>query len=350
MQLKFKQKGEKKMKKLLITVVAAIFCLTALGCGGGAKTDNKKPAENKDAGSKKVVIFSSAEEYKNEFYKQKLKEKFPQYDIVIEYLSTGKHAAKLKAEGEKTLCDITVDLEQGYAEQLKPMFADLGSYDTSRYMEDLLAKDKKYLPECRVGGAIILNTEVLKAKGLKAPQSYEDLLKPEYKGLISMPSPKASGTGYIFLKALVNSMGEDKAFAYFDKLSNNILQYTSSGSGPVNALINKEVAIGLGMTAQGALKKTEGAPFEIIFFKEGSPYTFYTVAMIKGKEKNKAVKEVFDYLSGPVIEGQVQKYYPEKLYKDKDYTIKNMPEKIKYADMKNNTIEEKERLLAKWNH
>ena len=60
--------------------------------------------------------------------------------------------------------------------------------------------------------------------------------------------------------------------------------------------------------------------------------------MIKGKEKNKAVKEVFDYLSGPVIEGQVQKYYPEKLYKDKDYTIKNMPENIKYADMKNNTL------------
>ena len=165
-----------------------------------------------------------------------------------------------------------------------------------------------------------------------------------------MPSPKASGTGYIFLKALVNSMGEEKAFAYFDQLSKNVLQFTSSGSGPVNALINKEVAIGLGMTAQGALKKTEGVPLEMVFFKEGSPYTFYTVAMIKGKEKNKAVKDVFDYLNSNVIEGQVQKYYPEKLYKDKDYTIKNMPENIKYADMKNNTIEEKERLLAKWNY
>ena len=220
----------------------------------------------------------------------------------------------------------------------------------SRYSDDLLSNTKKWMPECRVGGAIILNTEVLKAKGLTAPQSYEDLLKPEYKGLISMPSPKASGTGYIFLKALVNSMGEEKAFAYFDQLSKNVLQFTSSGSGPVNALINKEVAIGLGMTAQGALKKTEGVPLEMVFFKEGSPYTFYTVAMIKGKEKNKAVKDVFDYLNSTVIEGQVQKYYPEKLYKDKDYTIKNMPENIKYADMKNNTIDEKERLLAKWNY
>lgn len=336
------------MKKVLVMVMAALFCLAALGCGGG-KTD-KKPAENKDAGSKKVVIFSSAEEYRNDYYIKKLKEKFPNYDITLEYLSTGKHAAKLKAEGEKTLCDITLDLEAGYATQLSPIFADLSGYDTSRYMEDLLSKDKKYLPELRMGGAIILNTEVLKAKGLKAPQSYEDLLKPEYKGLISMPSPKASGTGYIFLKALVNSMGEDKAFAYFDQLSKNVLQFTSSGSGPVNALINKEVAIGLGMTAQGALKKTEGAPLEITFFKEGSPYTYYTLAMIKGKEKNKAVKEVFDYMSTTLVEDNVRMYYPEKMYKDKDYTIKNMPTNIKYADMKNNTIEEKERLLAKWNY
>lgn len=336
------------MKKILLMLMAAAFCLTALGCGDG-KAD-KKPAENKDTGSKKVVIFSSAEEYRNDYYVKKLKEKFPNYDITLEYLSTGKHAAKLKAEGEKTLCDITLDLEAGYATQLSPVFADLSSYDTSRYTDDLLSKDKKYLPELRMGGAIIVNTEVLKAKGLKAPQSYEDLIRPEYKGLISMPSPKSSGTGYIFLKALVNSMGEEKAFAYFDQLSKNILQYTSSGSGPVNALINKEVAIGLGMTAQGALKKTEGAPLEIMFFKEGSPYTYYTLAMIKGKEKNKAVKEVFDYMNSTLVEDNVRMYYPEKIYKDKDYTIKNMPVNIKYADMKNNTIEEKERLLAKWNY
>ena len=92
-----------------------MFCFVITGCGG--KTENKNTAP-KVSESKKVVIFSSAEEYKNEFYSKKLKEKFPDYDIVIEYLSTGNHAAKLKAEGEKTLCDITLDLEAGYAEQL----------------------------------------------------------------------------------------------------------------------------------------------------------------------------------------------------------------------------------------
>ena len=80
---------------------------------------------------------------------------------------------------------------------------------------------------------LLNNTELLtasiflKEKNLSKPTSYEDLLKPEYKGLISMPNPKASGTGYMFLKSLVNEWGEEKTFSYFDKLTPNVLQYTS---------------------------------------------------------------------------------------------------------------------------
>ncbi len=92
---------------------------------------------------------------------------------------------------------------------------------------------KKYLPEYINSGAIILNTQVMEKNGLDVPTCYADLLKEEYRGLISMPNPKSSGTGYMFLKSLVNAMGEDAAFDYFDQLSENILQFTSSGSGPV---------------------------------------------------------------------------------------------------------------------
>ena len=41
---------------------------------------------------------------------------------------------------------------------------------------------------------------------------------------------------------------------------------------------------------------------------------------------------------------------PETLYKDRTFSLENYPRNIKYADMSNNTVEEKERLLAEWNH
>ena len=60
-------------------------------------------------------------------------------------------------------------------------------------------------------------------------------------------------------------MGEEKGFEYFDELSKNILQYTSSGSGPVNALVQGEVGIGLGMTFQAVNEINKGSNLTIKF-------------------------------------------------------------------------------------
>ena len=320
----------------LILAFCMLFTLVLTGCG-----------EKKE----KILIFTSVEDYVVEDMNARLREEFPDYDITLEYMSTGNHAAKLLAEGDATECDITYDLEYAYMSQLdkKGLFADLSDYDMSVYCEDTV-DGGNYIIQCRNGGAIVLNTEVLSKKGLDEPKSYEDLLKPEYKGLISMPNPKSSGTGYMFLKSLVNSWGEDKAFKYFDNLTPNVLQYTSSGSGPVNALLQGEVAIGLGMTAQSVLQINEGAPLKICFFEEGSPFTLYGQAIIAGKEKRECVKEVFDFLVNEYNHEQNEKFFPEQIYNDKVYELKNYPKNIVYADMSNNTIEEKERLLEAWKY
>lgn len=321
----------------LLGLTAAV-CMTAMLLSGCAK---KKES---------VVIYTSAEDYRVEYLQQKLSEQFPDYEVRIEYMSTGNHAAKLTAEGTDTECDITYDLEYGYLEQLAAdgVLTDLsGMYDRSVFTDDA-AVSNYFLPELRNGGAIILNTEVLAAKGLAVPASYEDLLDPQYKGLISMPNPKSSGTGYMFLKNLVNAWGEDKAFAYFDQLTENILQYTSSGSGPVNALVAGEAAIGLGMTSQAVTQINEGAPLSIVFFAEGSPYSMYGQAIIAGKDAKPAVKAVFDYMIHTHVYENCERFYPEQIFKDVTYSVEHYPENIVYGDMSNNTLAEKERLLEKW--
>ncbi len=327
------------MKRFVSFALALMLCLSLVAFVGC------------DSSKEKVLIYTSVEDYVVEDLQKRLDEEFPDYEITIEYMSTGNHAAKLLAEGKDTDCDITYDLEYAYLAQLDSanILADLSEYDFDIFTEDAVAS-KNYLPHMRCGGCVIVNTEVLEKKGLAEPTSYEDLLKPEYKDLISMANPKSSGTGYMILKALVNAWGEEKAFDYFDKLTENILQYTSSGSGPVNALLQGEVAIGLGMTAQTVIQINDGAPLKILYFEEGSPYTIYGQAMIDGKQENKAVKEVFDFMVNTYAYEYCEKFGPEKLFKDKNYTMENYPTGIVYADMKNNTIEEKERLLAIWKH
>ncbi len=334
--------GEKNMKKtvtkVLSLVLVFVLALSTLAACGGSK--------------KQIVIYTSVEDYRMEYLQKRLNEQFPDYNIVMEYKSSGEHAAILKASGKDVACDISYNIEYGHAQEIAELgtFANLeGVVDFSVFENDMV-ESTYYLPQERSGGAIIINKDVISKKGLDIPETYEDLLDPQYKGLISMPSPASSGTGYMFLLTLVNEWGEDKAFEYFDKLSENVLQFTTSGSGPVNALVSGEVAIGFGMTSHATSKINEGSSLEIMFFEEGSPYTVYGQAVIAGKETDEAVMEVFEFLSGTLTEENNELFYPEKLFKDKTVTLENFPENIKYSNMSNNTFARKGELLAKWKH
>lgn len=334
-----------KMKKSIIRIICAFLSILMLISSAILLSSCEKD-------KKKIVIYSSSEDYIIEYMQEKMDEKFPDYEIVFEYKSTGDHAAVLKSAGKNTECHISHDIEYAYAEQIAAagVFANIKDIvDFSIYTDDVVQSDY-FAPEIRNSGAIIVNLDVINEKGLDIPKSYEDLLDPQYKGLISMPNPKASGTGYMFLLSLVNAWGEEAAFDYFDKLSENILSYTSSGSGPVNALIGKEVAIGLGMTFMGASKISDGENLKILHFEEGAPYTLYGMGIVAGNETDEAVVEVFKYLAGELTYAKNEMYFPEKLYKDTDFTVDNFPTDIKYSDMSNNTPERKEDLLSKWTH
>ncbi len=334
-----------KMKRILITMLSCAALIACTACGvADASAESSRAADNK------VVIYSGAEEYRNEYFLERLNEQFPDYDITIEYMPTGNLAAKLAAEGTDTDMDIFYDLDFSYAGLVEQYLANVSSYDQSIFVDDCKVESGRYLAATRNGGAIIINPDILEEKGLPEPTSYQDLLRSEYKGLISMPDPKSSGTGYMFVKSLVNAWGEDEAFEYFNALADNILQFTSSGSGPVNALIQREAAIGLGMTAQAVTAINEGANLKILFFEEGSPYSLYGYAMPEGKQNRQCVKDVFDFFYSALVMEDKELYYPEQVFAAQINNIENYPTDIPYADMSGNTTEEKTRLLENWEY
>lgn len=340
------------MRKVFSVLLVLALVLSVSVCAFADAPTFTAPAATGelDTSSNKVVIYSGAEEYRNEYFMQRLTEQFPNYDITIEYMPTGNLAAKLAAEGTDTDMDIFYDLDFSYAGLVEQYLADVSAYDQSIYVDDCKVENAHYLAATRNGGAVIVNPDVLEAKGIEEPTCYADLLKPEFKGLISMPSPKSSGTGYMFVKNLVNAWGEDEAFDYFDALAENVLQFTSSGSGPVNALVQGEVAVGLGMTAQAVTAINEGANLKILFFEEGSPYSLYGYAIPQGKETRQAVKDVFDFFYTTLVMEDKMLYYPEQVFVEQPNEVENYPTDIPYGDMSNNTTEEKTRLLDNWEY
>lgn len=298
-----------------------------------------------------IIVYSSSEQFRNDKIQEMLDEKFPNDHIYVTYLSTGKVASKIDSEGKATDADIIIGLENAYMEKIKDNLDSIEGIKTLDYEEDMVIPGNKYVVWEKQAGSIIVNHAVLEKYNLPVPKTYEDLLKPEYRGLIAMPDPKTSGTGYFFYKGLVNEWGLDETLEYFDKLAINIKQFTESGSGPVQLLVQQEVAIGLGLTFQGVNEMNQGNEFEIIEPEFGSPYSLTGAGIIKGRRQKNKVEEVYSYIINEVLVNDKEYYSPDKILKEQENKVENYPQNIKYADMTGiNDIEEKERLLEKWKY
>ena len=320
------------MKKYICLIFLFILLITT-GC-------------SKKAGQ--VVIYTSMEENRNKALKEQLAEKFPDKDIVVQYLSTGNSAAKIKNEGTNVEADIILDLETAHMVELEENFADLSSFDTSIYL-DGVNKSNRYLTWTKYTMALVIDKNYFDKHNLSVPKTYDDLLKSEYKNLIAIPDPKTSGTGYAFYLNAVNIMGEDKAIEYFKKLKNNLREFTTSGSGPTNLLKQGEIAIAMGMTSQGVEAINEGYNFKIVSLKTGAPYNTTSFGIIKGRENKENVREVFEWLMNDFGKYDKEYFLPDKILKNQEVKVKNYPTNLKDAKMDGiDSVSVKQDLISKW--
>lgn len=297
-----------------------------------------------------IIVYSSSEQFRNTKFQEMLNEHFPEKEIYVTYMSTGKAASRIQAEGEATDADIIIGMETAYLQALEDNLDDITDMRHQDYLESIPTNDK-YLIWERQAGSIIVNHTVLEKNGLPVPETYEDLLAPQYKGLIAMPDPKTSGTGYFFYKGLVNQWGEEEALEYFEKLSENIKQFTESGSGPVQLLLQEEVAVGLGLTFQGVEKLNEGYDFELFEPEFGAPYNLTGTAIIKGRKNKEGVKEVYEYIVNDILVYDKEYFSPDTILENQENKIDNYPEDITYANMEGiEDSDEKERLLDLWQY
>ncbi len=320
------------MKKILSIGLLLLIVFTITGCG--KKND--------------VVIYSSQEEERDQALKEQLKEKFPDLNVVVQHIGTGNSAAKIKNEGSKVEADIVIDLETAHVVDIQDNFADISYFDDSIYLDGINTSDK-YLTWVKYTLNLIIDNKYFKEHNLSIPKTYEDLLKPEYKNLIAMPDPKTSGTGYGFFLNCVNIMGENKAIEYFKKLKENMREFTTSGSGPTNLLKQGEIAIAMGMTAQGVKAINDGYDYSIIELDTGSPYNTTSCGIIKGHEEKEHVKEVFEFVVNEFGRYDKENFMPDIILKNQHNKVANYPENLKDADMTGiDSIATKEKLTKRW--
>ncbi|PSW18245.1 putative 2-aminoethylphosphonate ABC transporter substrate-binding protein [Photobacterium sanctipauli] len=251
-------------------------------------------------------------------------------DIKIKWVrdSTGIMTAKLLAEKDNPRADVVWGLagssmallkEEGVLKPYEPKGLELVRSNLVDPQED-----KAWFGNDAFFNAVCFNEMVAKAEGLPKPESWEDLLKPEYKGHIAMPNPASSGTGYMQVSAWMQSMGDNAAWAYMEKLDNNIAHYTHSGSKPCVQAGMGEVAIGISMAIRGATLKTQGAPIDIIMPKGGVGWEAEAVGLVN--TQSDAAKTLVDWSISKEANKLYNEFYPVVGHKDISAEVQNYPD------------------------
>ena len=126
-------------------------------------------------------------------------------------------------------------------------------------------------------------------KVAKAPETFDDLLKPEYHEAISYSNPITAGDGMAVVILLEKVWGEDKAFAFLAKLEKGV-KFHTKGTGYLDTLAGRgEIKVANGDFQMDMDDKIHGGlAIEPIFLRPAAgekPVTFslpYAIALVKG--------------------------------------------------------------------
>jgi len=232
-----------------------------------------------------ILVYTALEDDQIPRYIKSFKEQHPDIDVKFVRDSTGIVTAKLLAEKDNPQADAiwglsAVSLMQfAQAGLLAPYTPADGDKVLPAY-KDAATPPTWFGIDAWMTGFCV-NTVELQNKKLPMPESFADLVKPEFKGSITMPNPASSGTGFLTVSAILQLLGEEKGWAYLDKLHDNISAYTHSGSKPCKLAGTGESVVGISFGYRGLQQKKKGEPIETIFPKEGSGWDLEANGLVK---------------------------------------------------------------------
>ena len=332
------------MKAKWLAGVALGFTV-ALGWAGAASAQART----------KITVYTALENDQLGPFKQAIEGEVKDVEIVWVRDSTGVITSRFLAEKDNPRADVVLGLaatsllafeKLNLLEEYKPKGADAlkASYRDTTGPYTWTGMDAFLAVVC-------FNTAEAAKGNVAKPASWQDLVKPEFKGKIVMPHPASSGTGYLKVAAWLQLMGEQAGWAYMDKLHENIAVYTHSGSAPCVQAAKGERMVGIGFDMRGAREKTQGAPIDLILPKEGAGWDMEATSIVKGTKNLDAAKKLVDWVATKGANELYGKYYALVAHPDVKSAPPNYPGDAEAKMVKNDftwMAENRERILTEW--
>ena len=218
----------------------------------------------------------------------------PDINVKSVNMSTGPITERTIAEKANPQADVIYMVNDIALEQLKAAGV-LEPYEpkNTKISETFKDEDGFYMGHNATIMAMAVNTKLLKEKKLPMPASWEDLIKPVYKGQITVAAPTKSGTGLSIFSTMLDMYG----WNFIDNLHQNIFQYNSSGSAAARQTGRGETVIGLSYDTAILQQVQAGVPVKLVIGRL-SPNIIEGGGLLAGAPHPKEAKIFLDWLFG----------------------------------------------------
>jgi len=338
-----------KARKAML-IGAAMTAVVAAVLGAVSCSPSEDPGEE-------LVVYTAMEIDELTVYQKAWETKYPDIRLKIVRDSTGIMTAKLLAEKNNPKADVVwalaatsllhcdqVGMLKGYNPE--------GLGRVKKEFRDTKNEQARWVGIKAWMCGFTSNTIECKKLGLAYPASYEDLIKPEYKGRLVMPNPASSGTGFLFVSSILQMKGEKPGWAYLDKLHENMAQYTHSGSKPSKLAGKGEYPIGISFAFRALKQKEKGEPVVLTLPKEGSGWDVEANALIRKPTIKKEARLFLDWAINDDMMKMYSKFWPTtSVPVETDRELKGWPEDVSKQLMKNDfywAAENRVRILKEW--
>lgn len=293
------------MKKILIVLLAVllVFSLATIAQAEPEATDV-------------LMVLCTPQEEWCQGMEEEFEAVYPEIDVQWNRLSSGEALARVQAEKGNPSFDVWWGGPMDAFIAAKDEGGLIAQYESpnlkniTEKFQYMIDKDHYYAPIYMGSIGFMTNTNWLaEHPEASAPTSYQDLLKPEFKGQIMISHPSTAGTGYTFLATVLQVMGEDAGWEYMRKLNDQVYQYTKSGSAAGNNTAEGQTAVSI-IFSHDIVKfiDDKGAPAVITFPKEGTGYEVAGVAILEGAKNLANAQKWYDWALTPEAQSLGPKY------------------------------------------
>ena len=302
-----------------------------------------------------LLVYTALETDQLKAYTESFQKTNPNIDLKFVRDSTGVITAKLLAEKANPQADVILGVAASSMEifenegMLWP-YAPVGFDKLNPKFSDT-NRPPMWVGQDVFAAVVCYNTVEGQKKGIPKPETWADLIKPVYKGQITMPNPASSGTGFFDVSAWLQTMGEAGGWKYMDALHENIAQYTHSGSKPCRQAGAGEFVVGISFDFRGNDVKVKGAPVELVFPKEGLGWDLEAAAIVKATKKMDAAKKLLDWVATKEANQAYAKNFAIVAHPEVTPVLPHIPADLESRLIKNDfgfAAKNRDRILAEW--